>query len=180
MSVRNLDYIRTKDPKLYEALSDIIQQHGNLAQQVNGNSTGPPAAPPSVSGVNVTAQNGHFNVQIQDQGPIYRGIQYYMEHADNPHFTNPTVVHLGDSRSWDKFLGSVTRYFRAYSSYSSSQPGKPVYHGGTPPLPVAGGGTVGGPSFQSPQGSGTGSPGQGLTGPGITPFRSATGAPPVR
>ena len=75
----------------------------------------------------------------------------------------------------------MTRYFRAYSAYASSAAGPPVYFGGVgAPLPVAGGGPVGGPAFLPSQGSGTGAPGEGLSGPGPVPFRSTTGAPPVR
>ncbi len=180
-TIRNLEYIRNKDARLYEAISDLLAQHNTLAQQVNGNGVASPTPPPAVSGIDVTAQNGHFNVQIQDQGNVYRGVKYFVEHADNPHFTNPTVVHLGDSRSWDKFLGNSTRYFRAYSSYASSPAGPAVYHGGAQnPRPVVGGGAIPGPPSQPSQGSGTGAPGEGLVGPGRTPFRSLTGVPPVR
>lgn len=187
--VRNLAYLRSLSSKefpelgakLYEALTDIVGRQSNLEQQVNGNAQGQPAAPPAINALKVTAQNGHFSAAITDNGNVFRGIQYYIEHADNPQFTNPTVVHLGDSRNWDKFLGNTTRYFRAYSSYASSPPSAAAYHGGAAaPQAVAGGGSVGGPAFQASQGSGTGAPGQGLQGPGQAPFRSATGVPPVR
>lgn len=181
MNVRNLDYIRSKDPKLYEALADIISAHSNTAQQGNFNSTGQPAAPPSISNLTVSANDGHFSIAIHDPNPIYRGVNYFVEHADNPHFTNPHVIDIGASRNHTVFLGNVTRYWRAYSAYQASPPSAPAYHGGgATPLPVTGGGTVGGPSFLSSQGSGTGAPGQGLSGPGVIPFRSATGAPPIR
>lgn len=167
--------------RILEALQGLDQQHQNLAQQVNGNSTGQPSAPPQIAGLTVKAQNGHFTASITDNAPIFRGIQYYIEHADNPHFINRMVVHLGDSRDWQGFMGNVTRYFRAYSSYSSSPSSPPAYHGGAgQPRAVTGGGTIGGPSFQDSQGSGTGGPGQGLQGPGQIPFRSANGAPPPR
>ena len=179
--IRNLNYLRNKDPKLFETLSDIIQQHSNLTEQVNGNSTGQPLAPPNVAGVTVTAQNGHFNVAIQDQGKIYRDVHYYVEHADNPSFANPQIIHLGHSRNHDIYLGNVTRYFRAYSAYASSAAGDPAYHGSPiAPLPVVGGGADPGPLFQQSEGSGTGTRGQGLSGPGPVPFRSTTGVPPTR
>ena len=181
MAIRNLDYIRNQDPRLYEALQDIVQQHATLAQQVNGNPTGNPVAPPAPGGVTVQAQNGHFQVSIQDGGEIYRGIQYHVEHADNPHFTNSHTEHLGATRNANLFLGNATRYFRAYSSYGSSPASAPVYHGSpVQPIAVAGGGSVGPPAFLPSQGSGTGTPGQGLSGPGPVPFRSVTGAPPIR
>jgi len=181
MSVRNLDYLRQKDPRLYEALSDIIQQHRTLVEQVNGNSNGAPLPPPSIAGMKVTANNGHFNIAIQDGGKIYRDVHYYVEHADNPNFTNPSIIHLGHTRNHDIYLGNVTRYWRAYSSYSSSPPGVPAYHGSRrSPIAVVGGGNDAGPMFQPSEGSGTGGRGQGLSGPGPVPFRSDTGVPPIR
>ncbi len=190
MSYKNRDYIRTLangengafGQRILEALDDIYQQHSNLAQQVNGNSTGQPQAPPQVGGLKVTGQNGHFNIAISDpKNPIYRDIHYWVEHSADPHFTNSHVIHMGQSRNHNLFLGNVTRYFRAFSSYSSSPPSTPVYHGmSATPLPVVGGGTVGGPLFTDGQSSGTGTPGQGLQGPGVTPFRSPNGIPPSR
>lgn len=168
--------------RIVEALDDIYQQQSNLAQQVNGNGQGQPVAPPQVSGLNVTGQNGHFNISIHDpQTPIFRGISYWIEHSSDPHFSSPHVINIGQSRNHNLFLGNVTRYFRAYSSYASSPPSAPVYHGtGTAPRAVQGGGSVGGPQFTEGQSSGTGTPGTGLQGPGIAPFRSPNGAPPSR
>lgn len=179
--VRNLDYIRAKDERLFEALSDIIQRHDNLSQQVNGNSTGQPGPPPAIDKLTVTGQNGHFHVQIQHNAPIYRGIQYYAEFSTNPGFTSPHVIHMGDSREHTQFLGNGSYYWRAYAAYASSPAGAPAYHGGSiNPLPVSGGGAIGGPALLPPQGSGTGLPGEGLSGPGPIPFRSETGVPPKR
>ena len=181
MSIRNLDYIRSLDPKLYEAFLDVQTHADAIAQQTNGNKTGNPLPPPSIAGVNVTGTNGHFNIAIQDNGDIYRDVHYYVEHADNPHFTDPTTIHLGHTRNHSIFLGNVTRYFRAYSAYASSEAGAPAYHGSsTAPQPVRGGGPVGGPAFLPSEGSGTGPAGQGLSGPGPTPFRSKSGLPPIR
>lgn len=180
-TIRNLDYIRAQDPRLYEAFADLIQQHENLAQQVNGNSTGQPLPPPSIDGVTVTGQNGQFHIQIQHRSPIYRGIQYYAEFADNSGFSNPHTIHMGDSRENTQFLGNGTYYWRAYSAYASSPPSAPAYHGGAArPQPVSGGGSVGGPALLPPQGSGTGIAGEGLSGPGPVAFRSSTGKPPKR
>jgi len=189
MNIPNLDYLRSLrsaempdlGAKLYEALVSIQQQAVNIQQQSNTNATGQPQAPPQISGFNVTGQNGHFNLKIQDHNPIYRGIQYYAEYDTQAHFPNPQIIHLGDSRNHNVFLGNGTYYWRAYSSYASSSPSSPVYHGsGATPTPVVGGGVVGSPAIQASQSSGTGTPGQGLVGPGITPFRSTSGQPPVR
>lgn len=188
LGVRNLDAIKgwasAEFPglgqRLYETLSDIIQQQKNVAQQTNANPHGDVLPPTGIANLSVTAQNGHFAIAITDNSQIYRGINYFVEHADNASFQNPQVIDIGQSRNHTVFLGNVTRFFRAYSSYASSPPSPAAYFGGQTPQPVTGGGNVAGPSFSTPQGSGTGLPGVGLQGPGVAPFRSATGAAPVR
>lgn len=180
MQVRNLDEIRARDPKLYEALIDIINGSGTVAQQVNGNPSGQPQAPPPVNGVKITAQDGFAHVSISDENQIYRGIRYYVEHADNPNFTSPQIVPMQDSRNTVVPIGRATRYFRVYSAYSSSGPSAAVYHGdASQPIAVAGGGNFDVP-YVSAQGSGTGAAETGLSGPGPVPFRSPNGVPPVR
>lgn len=190
LSIRNLAYIRslaTKEmpdigQKLAEALQSIADAHNNVEQQTNGNGSGNPQAPPQIHALSVTAQNGHFQVAITDHNQnLYRGVQYFVEHADNPNFTNPHIVHMGTSRNMNLFLGNTSRYWRAYSSYPWSGPSSPVYHGGAgSPAIVSGGGSVGGPGFATSQGSGTGAAGVGISGPGPIPYRTTTGKPPVR
>ena len=189
VSIKNEAYLRSVAPKefpelgmkLIEALREIVQAHNNVEQQGNFNSTGIPQSPPQINGLTVTGQNGHFNIAIHDDNKIYRGIHYWVEHADNPQFTNPITIHMGGSRNYNEYLGNVVRYWRAYSSYGASPPSKPVYHGSAAqPLLVSGGGNAGGPAFQPSQGSGTGAAGEGLSGPGPIPFRSNTGQPPQR
>ena len=189
MAIRNLDWMRGVrvegvpdfGAKLFEALSDIAQQHQTLAQQVNGNPTGQPAPPPAIDRLNVKAQSGHFQIEIEHGGDFYRDVHYYVEHADNPQFTNAHTIHLGHTRNHSEFLGNVTRYWRAFAAYPTSAAGPAAYHGSSiAPLAVVGGGPVGGPAFLKSQGSGTGTPGEALSGPGPVAFRSITGAPPIR
>lgn len=189
MKIRNLDYLRTLSTKelpgfgqkLYEAFSDLLQAHRTLAQQVNGNSSGNPAPPPAIASVKVTGQNGHHNIAIADPNQVFRGVRYYAEYDTSPQFSNPRVVPMGDSRNANVFLGNGTYYWRAYSAYMSSGASQPAYHGGAAsPQGVDAGGSVGGPLLQDSQGSGTGTPKQGISGPGPIPFRSNNGAPPVR
>jgi hypothetical protein len=167
MAVRNLARIRDipeYGKYLYEALRDLVKQDTILADQTNSSLTGTPQPPGAVNSLSVTAQDGHFNVAITDQNQINRGVQYFVEHADNPQFTNPVIEHIGTTRNANFFLGDVTRYWRAYSAYPGSNPGPPAYHGGAvQPLPVRGGGPLNGPAFQPSQGSGTGAPGEWTT-----------------
>lgn len=187
INVRNLDFLRSVKidgypefgAKLHEALSDIRKAAAAIESQTNTNASGHPTAPPPINQLHVVAQNGHFQISIQDNNPIYRGVRYYVEHASNPHFTNPQRICLQDARNHNLFLGNVTRYFRAYSAYSSSAPSSPVYFGGAQPQSVIGGGALGGPNFLPDQGTGTGGSG-GVTGPGQFPFVSPNGVPPGR
>ncbi len=165
--------------KLAEMMLSIQQAHNNIEAQVNGNSTGGPPPPPKVDAVNVTGQNGFLHVAIQHDADFYRGVKYYAEHADNPQFTNPHPVYMGDVRNISIPVGAGPRFVRAYAAYSSSHPGEPVYHGSmAQPIAVDPGGS--GPALLPPQGSGTGQPGVGLQGPGTEPFRPVAGAPPTR
>jgi hypothetical protein len=187
IAVRNLDWVRSlkiaghpeAGAKLYEALSDIVNAATNIESQTNTNASGEPISPPPIQGLQISARNGHFQIAIHDGGSIYRGIRYYIEHADNSQFSNPQRICLQDARNHNLFLGNVTRYFRAYSAYSSSSPSNPVYFGGSTPQPVVGGGTVNGPNFLADQGTGTGGT-DGITGPGQFPFISESGVPPGR
>lgn len=184
MKIPYLDYLKTIPdfgPKLVEALQSISRGSSNTEQQGNLNPAGQPAAPPSVNSVTVTGQNGHFDVKIVDNSQIYRGVKYFVDHADNPQFTNARTEALGPSRNGSFFLGNATRYWRAYSAYESSPPSKPVYHGSSvQPIAVFGGGNIGPPAFQSSEGSGTGPSMVTGEGPGKIPFRSTTGVPPSR
>lgn len=189
LDVKNLAFIRSIKPgdpqlgaRLYEALRSIETAHNNVESQVNGNSKGLPQTPPALNAINVTAQNGHFNVALTDNNQVYRGIRYYVQHSAYPDFRNAVHTQASGSelRNHNEFLGNVTRYFRAYSAYNSSGPSAPVYHGGGVPVAVTGGGTIGGPFFHPTQGTGTGPANGSVSGPGPTPFRSSTGAPPTR
>lgn len=181
VQVRNLNDIRADDQKLFEALTDIISQVHNIAEQGNLNPAAHPEPPPAISKLTVSASNGHFQAAIEDPNPIYRGVSYFVEHADNPNFTDSHTEHLGPSRNAHFFFGNATRYFRAYSSYGSTPASAPAYHGSeAEPIAVTGGGSIPGPTFLRSQGSGTGTPGQGLSGPGPIPFRSENGTPPIR
>lgn len=168
--------------KLYEIITDLDKQHTNVQEQVNGSGNSQPLAPPGIGGVKVTAANGHFRISITDNSPIYRGIQYHVEHADNPQFTNAEPIDLGASREHRIFLGNATTYWRAASSYYSSPTGPWVYFGNhAQPTGVQGGGETGaGPAYGNSQGSGTGPAGAGLQGPGVAPFRAVEGLPPKR
>lgn len=189
IKIRNLAYIRSAKEwtpelggRLYEALDDINSAVSNHVQQTNGNPIGEPQPPPSPMGIKVTARDGWMHVAMNDEGPLFRGVQYWVAHADNPNFTN--AVHTQASgtelRNHTEFIGNQTRYVQAYKSYPWSGPSSPVIHGGATPIAVQGGGTSLGPDYLPSEGTGTSTRGQVTTGPGTVAFRSDTGKPPTR
>lgn len=189
IKIRNMTEIRAAKEwtpelagKVYEALQDFNSAITNHLQQTNGNAIGAPQPPPAQMGIQVTAREGYMHVALNDQGPLYRGVQYWVEHADNPNFTN--AIHTQASgtelRNHTEFIGNQTRYVQAYKSYPWSNATSPVVHGGVTPIAVQGGGAHQGPPYLPSQGTGTSMAGQITTGPGKVPFRSATGAPPTR
>ena len=166
LSVRNLNYIRGKDARLYEAIIDIRSGLERMARQVVANPSGQMPSPPQISSLTVAAANGVFSAQIYDNNPVLRGIEYFIEYSSTSNFQAGKfyVAHLGPSRDWQAFLGNVTMYFRAYSSYPTSEPSAPVYYGPpNNPTAVVGGGTITPPTRPAGAGSGT-SPSDGSLG----------------
>ena len=189
LKIRNLDYIRSAKPddpqlpvRIYEAMDDFNRGISNHIQQTNGNATGEPQPPPSPMGIKVTARDGYMHVAINDQGPLYRGVRYWVAHSASPNFTNPqhTQASGTELRNHTEFIGNQTRYVQVYKSYPWSGPTTPVIHGGSNPIPVQGGGNSPGPLWLPSEGTGTGTAGQHPSGPGPVAFRSTTGAPPTR
>lgn len=160
--------------RLYQSIKSIGTQVTNLERQGNLNSQGQPITPPNIQSVAATGQNGVLHVSIQDQSSgLNRGVNYYVEHADNPSFVNAQIRNIGDSRSYTEFIGNATRYVRAYSAYPGSANSSHAYHGSaSAPAAVSGGGSIGPPSYLPSQGSGTGAAGQSGFGPGPSPTRS--------
>jgi len=146
-----------------------------IEQQTNSNISSEPSAPPNPQALDVAALNGHFTFAITDQSQgLARGVQYHIEHADNPGFVNAQPIHLGPFRNGHVYLGDDIRYFRAYSSYPGSPNSNHVYFGGQAmPKAVRGGGDVGAPQFLPSRGSGTSAEAQMGTGPGPIQVRSA-------
>lgn len=189
LKIRNLAAIRSAKEwspdlaaKVYEAMDDFNRAITNHLEQTNGNPNGEPQPPQPQMGLQVSARDGYMHVAIDDQGPLYRGVKYWVAHADNPNFVN--AIHTQASgtelRNHTEFIGNQTRYVQVYKSYPWSGPTQPVIHGGAIPIAVQGGGSLAGPLWLPSQGTGTGLAGQHPSGPGPVQFRSSTGVPPVR
>lgn len=165
LSQKNINYKRRNelDPITREALDSIFSQAVAGLRQCNADPSGHTPEPSPVSGISVLGADGVFDVQIQDNNEVNRGITYFLEYSTTPNFAQPTVLHLGPSRNWRGFLGNQTLYWRVYKQYPTSPPTSPIYFGGaTAPTGVVGGGASG-PTVQPSTGSGT-APSSGLQG----------------
>ena len=148
-------HIRKIDPLLYRSMQDLMDKLETVANQSAASLTGYADPPSAISALSVTASAGVFDIQIQDNSPVNRGINYFVEYSTTPSFTAPVVIDLGASRNYRAYWGNQTLYFRAYSQYVSSAPSPTVYFGpSNNPTAVVGGGSAG-PAVQPSTGSGT-------------------------
>lgn len=129
-----------------QKLQDAVNQ---LGVTTGAAAVGKTAPPPPVNGVNVKAADGSVHVTINDNNPIQKGINYFVEHSTSPTFVGAHVVHLNASRGTILTLPGMTddavdqtHYIRAYSQYQGSDPGPKVNFGGTTPSGVLPGGSV--------------------------------------
>ena len=182
----NLDTAR----QLGEALEDVQAFLSNMGTSLAMNPTGTPATPPKVANLNVTAKHGIYQLEITDNSPVYRPIQYFAEYSTDKNFGDSHLVPVGPNRTPRIALGNQTLHWRAYSQYVNGGPAsEPVVFGnGITATPVVGGSpefTTGnvivatGPTIPSSMGAGINHNPAGGQGAGQTPYsQTKTGTPP--
>lgn len=177
--LRNLkiDGVPDAGARLHELITDLVTNDRQLAQQTNASLSGNPPSPPKLQNVSVTPISTGVHISIAHEGEYYRGVEYHGEYADNQHFSNPFPFTMGPNREHDLPIGNQKLFYRVFTQYQTGSPGTPIYHGGATPVAVTGGTEI---ARGQSQGAGTGRPGEGIQGYGSVPFRSSTGAPPVR
>lgn len=177
LSYKNRAYVNEKDPRLAEALDDILTRLYATAGQTNANPAGVPPKPPQIGALRVTAAGGVVHAQITDNSPVQRGVVYHFEASTTPNFSAPILLQSGPSRDYRGALGSQQIYMRAYSQYATGHPSAPVWHG-TPasPTAISPGGQLG-PAYPPSKGSGT-APSTGTQGGAGFGFVQSRTAPP--
>lgn len=161
--------------RMHELVSDLVSNQKQIAQQTNSDLSGNPAPPPPLQSVSVTPTEVGHHISIAHEGDFFQGNVYHIESSESSNFTNPHPEYTGPAREINLATGTQNLHFRAFASYLNGANTAPVFHGGTTPVPVKGG--TASPRGQS-QGSGTGRPGQGLSGYGPVPYRGSK--PPQR
>ena len=153
LTVPHLEIIGQQNPVLYEALRSIITGVNNVATQTNAEpNASQNAAPPPIAGFNVVESGGIHDVQITDNAPAYRGVNYFAEYSRTADFANPHQIDLGSSQNHRANLGTGAYYWRASSAYRTSAASAYVYHGGAQAAAV-GSGSYAGPGMQQRQGA---------------------------
>ena len=116
---------------IYDCLQGFVDQtnqaHANAAVSA---SALPP--PPRLDDFQVTTDtNGFAYFGIKHNAPVQRGIQYFVEHADNAGFVGAHLHVETTSRNPPPlFIGNSTRYFRAYAMYQGSNKPSPIMNFG--------------------------------------------------
>lgn len=171
-----LNELRAKDPHLALLLEKVVDGVNGVSNHLGVDPTGKVQPPDPIQAINVKAGDNHVHVTLTDPSTVRKGIQYFVEWANDPSFANPHVEHLGAARGKMLALPALKDdgvtpnqyYFRSYSQYhgSDAQSKKAVLGGQYTAAPV----TLTGASKMTPlvsQGSGTAAPdgsqgGQGL------------------
>jgi hypothetical protein len=168
--VPNKSHIRSIDSKLADALDSSESAINAISDQLNADPTGAQQAPPAaISRLSVTAADGIHDIQIVDNAPAYRGINYFAYYSQTADFKNAHKVDLGASQNHRIYLGPGTYYWKANHAYPSSPPSRDIYHGGSTPEGVGTGSHIGPPMQQS----------QGTAAFGATTYRNSS-TPPIR
>jgi hypothetical protein len=166
----NKPHIRNMDDKLANALDSHESAINAISDQLNADPTGAQqASPATISRMSVTEADGFHDIQITDNAPAYRGINYFAYYSRTADFQNAHKIDMGASQNHRVYLGAGPYYWKADHAYPGSPPSTAVYHGGSTPQPV-GSGTHVGPAMQSTQGTAAF---------GATTYRNSN-TPPIR
>jgi hypothetical protein len=143
-----------------EALGDIQNGVGNIANRLSSDPSGSTVVPPKVSSTQaVHLGNGFVDVSSTDNSPnTTSAVAYHLEYADNPGFNGSIYHGGGPSRNHGRILLPNGKWW--FKSYSQYQYGGPPGEGSTTgPVNVTGS-LLGSSSLLPTQGSGSGLPGQ--------------------
>jgi hypothetical protein len=167
--IPNLARIRQTDKALYLALKSIESAVNSHSDQGNMDPSGAEqAAPTAISNFTVTALNGYHDLQITDNAPAYRGLNYFAYYSQTPDFSNKHKIDLGTSQNHRVYLGPGQFYWAANHAYPTSPASGMVYHGDATPTAV-GTGAYAGPPMSTEQGS-----------QGFGPIYRNSSTPPIR
>lgn len=154
LNIPELVAIQKSHPKIYEALTKIVNSM-NQAHQVAGvNPAGTANAPTNNGALAVQSDSGIYDAVINDPS-ANRGEHYFLQWDTDPSFQTARTIYLGPTRSWRGSLGGVgATYWRHQKQLLGSNISESVNFGGSKPQAVPGNG-LGGPTPGAPQGSGS-------------------------
>lgn len=166
-ALKNLDWVRklqipgveNAGARFHELFDSIRTNFNTLESQTNSNLQGNPGPPPAIDGFTVSPHPSGVDISIQHNGEFYRGVNYEVDYADNPHFQGARTQHIGQSRNAIIPVGPWNGFYQVRASYPTGQSTTPVIFGGPTPQMVRGG-SVSQVNFLPSEGAGTTRPGQ--------------------
>jgi hypothetical protein len=181
--IPNLDWVKSWNPLLGEAIDALALHIDNIAQKAGVNPQGSVVAPTPPSSINVTANaSGIHRVSWTDNSPRTRNLQYVHEWDTSSTFANgqPTVTSGHRQLSIAISGGTQPVYHRVCSQYPDGSRSPWVYFGSpTNPTGVVDSATVAGPPAHPTTGCGTSSTaGHGLGQEKFVSSPAAPGIPP--
>jgi hypothetical protein len=164
VQIKNLGYIQKTDFKYAEAFEDVGNAVGNVANQTASDPTGANNTPAPIGGIQAQhLGNGILDFAITDNGAVQRAVDYVVELANNPGFSNARTVHFSPSRNGTVTVPNGNWYLKGYHQYRfGGRPSRPIVTG---PINVTG--SVNGILLDG-QGCGVAAPGTTGQGAGLT------------
>lgn len=183
LKVPNLDWIKSWNPLLGEALESLVNAHENIAQKLSVNPQGSTVAPAPPSAVNVTANaSGIHRISWSDSNPRTRNLHYIHEWDHDSSFANGQSTITSGHRQLSIPIAGGTKpvFHRVCAQYPDGARSTWVYFGSpTNPTGVVDGAPTAGPLPHTSTGSGTSSvPGHGLGQEKFVSSQALPGKPP--
>lgn len=153
MSQLNLSQMlqSVKEPSLRLLFQQVEEAINNMGNHIAVDPVGKPSPPSAIQNLDVKVVGEFAHATIQDNNPVRKGINYFLEYDTDPSFPQPRVMHLGTSRTpppihlpaLDDSAAAQKYYMRAYGQLQGSDPGPMLAFGGNnAPAPIAPSGTT--------------------------------------
>jgi hypothetical protein len=117
-----------QDPVVRRALDHILSQLKAGIDQVKATPHGKTPAPTAPDQLVVSASGGFARIAVSHR-KAPSGTAYVLEYSTTKDFLNPVRIDNGISKSWGQYLSGKTLYFRAASTFYTSDLSKWTYFG---------------------------------------------------
>ncbi len=117
-----------RDPVVRRALDDVLSQLKAGFDQVKATPKGTTPAPTQPDALTVVASGGFALLTISHR-KAPAGTAYRIQYSTASNYTNPVEIDNGVVKTWGQYLAGKTLYFRAASTFYTSDLSPWVYFG---------------------------------------------------